>query len=74
MWMPGLDDIQPYVDKLASVFANSTVRSITVAHMEVPCCMGIVAIVHKAIDQAGRADIPVAHITVGVDGTIVQES
>ena len=71
---PKLDDVGPYGDKLASVLANSTVKSITVAHMEVPCCTGIIMVVREALRLAGRDDIPLADITVGVDGRVVQES
>jgi len=71
---PKLDDVGPYVDKLAGVFAHSTLKSITVAHMKVPCCTGIVTVVREALRLAGRDDIPVTDITVGVDGRIAQES
>ncbi len=50
---PKLDDVEPYVEKLAAIFANNNIRSITVAHMEVPCCMGIVRAVQAAMAQAG---------------------
>jgi ferredoxin len=67
---PKLDDVEPYVQKLAYIFANNTIRSITIAHMEVPCCSGIVRVVRMALEQAGRNDIPVRDITVGIDGEI----
>jgi NAD-dependent dihydropyrimidine dehydrogenase PreA subunit len=67
---PKLDDIEPYIQKLTAIFANNTLRSITIAHMEVPCCGGIVHAVHIALNQSGRHDIPVQDITVGIDGTI----
>jgi len=31
---------------------------VTVAHMEVPCCWGIVQVVRKALEDSGRRDIP----------------
>lgn len=71
---PKLDNVQPYVDKLAAVFSTAAVKSITVAHMEVPCCTGIVMVVRNALAQAGRDDIPVRDVTVGLDGTIVREA
>jgi len=71
---PKLDDIQPYIGKLASVFANNTIRSLTVAHMEVPCCTGIVALVKEALQRAGRTDIPLRDVTVGINGSIVDEA
>jgi hypothetical protein len=67
---PKLDDVGPYVEKLAAIFSGNTIRSVTVAHMEVPCCTGIVRAVRAALEQAGRTDIPVRDITVGIDGTI----
>ena len=69
-----LAEIGPHVDKLASIFANNDIRSITVAHMEVPCCSGIVFGVRTALERAGRTDIPVSDVTVGVDGRIFDES
>ena len=71
---PKLDNVQPYVDKLAAVFAGAAVKSITVAHMEVPCCTGIVMVVRKALAAAGRSDIPVRDITIGLDGTVAREA
>lgn len=68
---PKLDDVQPYIQKLAMIFAANSIQSITVAHMEVPCCTGIVRVVHAALAQAGRYDIPLHDITIGVDGTIL---
>jgi len=71
---PKLDNVQPYVDKLAAVFSTAAVKSITVAHMEVPCCTGILMVVRNALAQAGRTDIPVRDVTVGLDGTIVRDA
>ena len=70
---PKLDDVEPYLRKLAAIFANNNIRSITVMHMEVPCCGGIVRLVQQALIMSGREDIPVRDITVGVDGEICQE-
>jgi NAD-dependent dihydropyrimidine dehydrogenase PreA subunit len=67
---PKLDDVGPYVEKLARIFARNSIRSITVAHMEVPCCGGIVRAVQMALAQAGRTDLPVRDVTVGVDGSL----
>lgn len=71
---PKLDDVGPYVDKLTSVFKNASVKSVTIAHMEVPCCTGIVMVVREALARADRTDIPVRDVTVGVDGSIVREA
>ena len=60
----------PHVDKLTSIFANNDIRSITVAHMEVPCCTGLVTVVREALARAGRDDLELIDITIGVGGSI----
>ncbi len=67
---PKLDEIEPYVAKLTDIFAGNPIRSITVAHMEVPCCNGIVRAVEVALAASGRIGIRIEDITVGLDGTI----
>lgn len=67
---PKLDDVRPYIQKLAMIFAGNSIRSITVAHMEVPCCTGIVRVVQMALVQAGREDIPLHDIMIGIDGQV----
>jgi hypothetical protein len=68
---PKLDDMTPYVEKLAEIFGGNAIRSITVAHMEVPCCGGIVRAVQVALARAGRTDIPVRDVTVTIEGEVV---
>ncbi len=68
---PKLDDVQGYVEKLSSIFANNGIRSLTVAHMEVPCCGGIVTAVREALKRSGRSDIPLVELTIGTDGSIM---
>ena len=68
---PKLDDVEPYIEKLASIFANNGIRSLTVARMEVPCCGGIVTAVREALKRSGRSDIPLREVRVGMDGSIV---
>jgi ferredoxin len=71
---PKLDDIAAHTDKLTGVFASNSIRSVTVAHMEVPCCTAIVAAVQRALEQAGRSDIEIHDVTVAVDGTVLSET
>jgi NAD-dependent dihydropyrimidine dehydrogenase PreA subunit len=66
---PKLDDPQGYVDKLAGIFAEGGVKSLTIARMEVPCCGGLERIVQAAMDQAG-VSIPLTVVVVAVDGAI----
>ncbi len=68
---PKLDDPEPYVRKLARVFARASIRSLTIARMQVPCCGGLEQIVHEALGQAGRP--LAAHVvTLGPQGNIVR--
>lgn len=70
MACPKLDEVGPYVDKLATIFRDNDINSITVAHMEVPCCFGLMQLVRKALSQSGRTDIPIYDVTVGIQGEI----
>ena len=55
---PKLDDGQAYVDKLVQIIRHSGLRSITVVHMEVPCCTGLVRIAQAAVAAAGWISLP----------------
>lgn len=67
---PKLDDCEPYVEKLATIFSQNSVRSVTVARMEVPCCYGLVRVVELALERAGRGDLAVQQIVVGIGGQV----
>ena len=67
---PKLDDADSYVEKLAQILTESNARSLTVAHMEVPCCTGLVRIAEAAMRRAGK-DIPFDDVTVSIDGRII---
>jgi len=64
---PKLDDFELYQGKLAQIFSRSNIASITIAHMEVPCCFGLNYIVKEALSASGK-DIPLHEITIGVRG------
>ena len=67
---PKLDDAQAHIEKLASILVHSRPRSITIVHMEVPCCSGLCRIVKAAVDSSGR-NIPTKDITVGINGAVL---
>jgi len=67
---PKLDDAALYADKLAEMLRLNDVRSLTVVHMEVPCCYGLVALARRALSESGKA-IPLEDITIGVRGDMV---
>lgn len=71
IFCPKLDsDIEGYIDKLARIFSLHAIRSITVAHMEVPCCNGVRYVVDKALEKAGKK-IPVNEKTITIAGEAV---
>jgi Pyruvate/2-oxoacid:ferredoxin oxidoreductase delta subunit len=65
---PKLDDVEPYVDKLAAIVKNA--RSLKVVHMEVPCCFGVVRLAQAAVAQSGKS-IAFQAIKVSLDGNII---
>lgn len=66
---PKLDDAGGYADKLGAILATNDVRSVTVAHMTVPCCFGMISIVKSAIAGSGK-DVPFKEAVIGMDGRI----
>jgi NAD-dependent dihydropyrimidine dehydrogenase PreA subunit len=66
---PKLDDNKFYTEKLTELLRVSTVRSVTVLRMEVPCCGGIVAAAVQALQASGK-DIPFKEVVIGIDGTV----
>lgn len=68
---PKLDDNSFYLQKLTELLRVSSIKSITVMRMEVPCCGGIVMAARQALAASGK-DIPFNEITVGINGTIRQ--
>jgi len=70
---PKLDDFQAHLKKLTDILSHSPVKSLTVVHMEVPCCSGLVHMVKQAMQSAGK-DIPLKEVTVGVRGDLILAS
>jgi len=68
---PKLDDAQGYLDKLIDIFKDGTPKSVTLVHMEVPCCHGLQRMVDEAVKRSGK-NIPVRTTVVGIKGHIVR--
>ncbi len=64
---PKLDNTEPYVDKLVAMITQSNIKSLTVVHMEVPCCNGLIFMARQAIEKSGR-DIPLETVCIGIRG------
>jgi Pyruvate/2-oxoacid:ferredoxin oxidoreductase delta subunit len=66
---PKLDNTEPYLKKLTAILQLNNINSVTVAHMEVPCCFGLVSLVREAVQQSG-VNLPVYDATVTINGEI----
>lgn len=67
---PKLDDIGVYEEKIAQILQQNEVKSITYAHMEVPCCFGLVGVINSAISASGK-DVQFKEITISIKGEII---
>jgi Fe-S-cluster-containing hydrogenase component 2 len=70
---PKLDDTRDYIEKLEVMIRESGLAEITVAHMEVPCCAGILHAVLEARRRAG-SDIPINDVVVSTRGQIITQN
>ncbi len=64
---PKLDNAQAYMDKITQMIKENNIKSITVAHMEVFCCFGLVKLVQEAIKKSGLT-VPFAAVNITVKG------
>ena len=66
---PKLDVTDNYVDKLAAILDANDIKNVTVLHMEVPCCKGLVSIVNDAVAKSSK-NFDVNLIELSLDGHI----
>lgn len=71
MGCPKLDDCQFYIEKLADILSANAIRSLTVVHMEVPCCSGLTRIAREAAVASGAIKV-FEDITVSVRGDVIR--
>lgn len=67
---PKLDQMDAYAKKLTEIVRVASPRSLSVLHMEVPCCSGFTRLAQYAL-QAAASDIPLVDVTIGIRGEIV---
>jgi Fe-S-cluster-containing hydrogenase component 2 len=70
---PKLDDADFYIEKLAEIIRNSSLNSLTIVHMEVPCCSGLTYIANKALKSAG-VDVPMSDVTITISGEVIEDT
>jgi Pyruvate/2-oxoacid:ferredoxin oxidoreductase delta subunit len=71
MGCPKLDDVSFYIEKLADILSANTIRSLTVVHMEVPCCSGLTRMAREAVAQGG-AVTAFEDVTVSLRGDVIR--
>ncbi|MCM8761545.1 MAG: 4Fe-4S binding protein [Candidatus Omnitrophica bacterium] len=64
---PKLDDISCYAEKISAILRENYILSVTYAHMEVPCCSGLISVIEEAIAASGR-NIPFKDVTISIRG------
>jgi len=68
---PKLDQgLDVYLDKLNEIFKTNNIKSITLVHMEVPCCFGLVRLVEQALNNSGK-NIIIKEYNVSIKGEII---
>ena len=67
---PKLDDFHAHLAKLTDILRQSSVKSLTIVHMEVPCCSGLTIMVKQALQQSGKEDLLFKEVTIGIKGDI----
>jgi len=70
---PKLDSPESYVEKLTAILNHSSLKSLTVVHMEVPCCSGLTRIAEMAL-SAATTGVVARDVTVSIQGEVIQES
>lgn len=69
---PKLDDLHAHIRRLAEIIKGARPRSITVVHMEVPCCGGLAFAAKQAMLDGG-AEIPLRRIIISIRGELLEE-
>jgi ferredoxin len=67
---PKLDDRHGRVEKLAEIIRQNDLSELSVAHMEVPCCTGILRAVLEA-RQLAKSQLAVDDLTISIRGQII---
>jgi Pyruvate/2-oxoacid:ferredoxin oxidoreductase delta subunit len=68
---PKLDDTGAYAQKIADILTTAKPKSLTVVHMQVPCCTGLVRLANMAAALAG-SDLPIHDITISLQGEVME--
>lgn len=70
---PKLDDFRAHQEKLTQLLRQAEVKSLTVVHMEVPCCSGLAHMAKQAMQASGK-NVPFREVTIGIKGDVKPDS
>jgi NAD-dependent dihydropyrimidine dehydrogenase PreA subunit len=68
---PKFDDARAYAQKLTEILKQNDIASVSVVHMEVPCCTGLKWAVNKALESSNKS-IPVKEYEIKIGGEVVE--
>ena len=69
---PKFEDARGYAEKLREILKLNDVASVTVVHMEVPCCSGLKWAVDKALQESGK-QVPVKRYIMTIGGELNEQ-
>ncbi|MDD4956935.1 MAG: 4Fe-4S binding protein [Candidatus Omnitrophica bacterium] len=70
VFCPKLDDSnEEYMGKIREILETNDIRSVTVVHMEVPCCNATTSLVEEAIKMCGK-NVLIKDYTISLEGEI----
>lgn len=70
---PKLDDLEAHIHRLTQILSVAHPKSLTVVHMEVPCCSGFLYAASQAIIRSG-AKVPLKKIIIGRNGKVIEDA
>ncbi len=71
IFCPKLDNnIDTYIQKLTHIFETKNIKSITIVHMEVPCCSGVEIVVKRALENAKKI-VTIKDYTISISGELI---
>lgn len=71
VFCPKLDNAhEEYIEKMTLILKENNIRSITVAHMEVPCCSATTHVVEEAVKRSGK-QLVIRDYTISLQGEMI---
>jgi len=71
IFCPKLDSSnEVYIEKMTEIIKHNNIKSISVIHMEVPCCFGTLKLVEEALAKSEKNTI-IKEYNISIDGKII---